>query len=452
MSEIAATRSWSGRRFALIAIILTVAVLAAALTFVDWRMEAIMRASAQNAMSDELSALTTIAREDGSDALQDALDVRSALGEHFYHLLVDAHGRTIAGTMKSWPSAVRRDGVWTQFAFTGVDDDGRTFPDEAYGVSATLPDHSRLLIANDLETQKRVRSEAFNVFAVALMTAVAVALGIGLWLDRIVIARIGEFARTADAVVAGKLDARVRIGEGRDELTLLARTMNAMLDRIQTLMAGMRAVTDSLAHDLRTPLARIASNLEAAQGPDRDAAIERARTATRTLTQTFETLIDIARAESGLSREAMVATDVGDLVADLVDLFEPLMEDKGLTHTLHCAPVSCLAHPQLLRQAVGNMLDNAIKYSSAGGAIDISVTSVANGADIVISDAGHGVPAAQRELATTRFGRLDRDAAKPGAGLGLSIAAATARLHGGSLRLEDNAPGLRAVLEIRNTG
>ncbi|MES1199795.1 MAG: HAMP domain-containing sensor histidine kinase, partial [Pseudomonadota bacterium] len=425
------------------------AVLAGALTFVDWRMEAIMRASAQNAMGDELAALTTIAREDGSDALQDALDVRSVLGEHFYHLLVDKNGKTLAGNMKAWPGAVRRDGAWTQFAFTEVDDDGHTFPNEAFGVAATLPDGSRLLIANDLEAQKRVRSEALGVFAAALLTAVAAALGLGFWLDRIVIARVREFARTADAVMAGRLGARVRIGEGHDELTLLARTMNGMLDRIEGLMAGMRAVTDSLAHDLRTPLAQISSNLEAAHGPERDAAIERARAATGRLTQTFETLINIARAESGLSREALVSTDVSALVADLVDLFEPAMEDKGLTYTMENTSVSCQAHPQLLRQAVGNVLDNAIKYSSAGGAIHISVTPVSGGVDIIVADAGAGIPVEQRAQAAARFGRLERDRKTPGAGLGLSIAAAAARLHGGALRLEDNAPGLRVVIEVR---
>ncbi|HWA01725.1 MAG TPA: HAMP domain-containing sensor histidine kinase [Caulobacterales bacterium] len=445
-------RSWSGRRFAFTAIVLAVAVLAGALAFVDWRMEAIMRASAQNAMGDELAALATIAREDGSEALQDALDVRSVLGQHVYHLLVDARGKPLAGNMQSWPSAVRRDGVWTQFRFVEIDDDGHATPSEAFGAAATLPDHSRLLIANDLEAQKRVRSEALNVFAMALLTAVAAALGLGLWLDRILIARIGEFARTADAVTAGRLDARVRIGEGRDELSFLARTMNSMLDRIEALMAGVRAVTDSLAHDLRTPLAQIASNLEAASGDERDAALDRARQATGRLTQTFETLIDIARAESGLSRESMVMIDLGELVTDLVDLFEPAIEDKGLAYTLDCAAATCRAHPQLLRQAIGNMLDNAIKYSSAGGVISVSVAPAPGGANIVIADAGPGIPPAQRELAATRFGRLERDAAKPGAGLGLSIAAATARLHGGSLRLEDNAPGLRAVLEIRQLG
>src|SRR5262249_49640468 len=117
--------------------------------------------------------------------------------------------------------------------------------------------------------------------------------------------------------------------------------------------------------------------------------------------------------------------------------------------TLEGAPASCQAHPQLLRQAVGNVLDNAIKYSSAGGAIHISVTPVAGGVDIVVADAGAGIPPEQRAQAAARFGRPERGRRTPGAGLGLSIAAAAARLHGGALRLEDNAPGLRVVIEVR---
>ena len=434
------------------AIALTVAVLAGALAFVEWRMEQIMTTSAEAAMSDELASLTALAHDEGSESLQDALDVRSVLGEHFFHLLVDHQGKPLAGNMQSWPTEVRRDGRWTQFHFTEVDDDGKTYPNVAFGIAATLPDHTRLLIANDLEAQKRVRSEAFNAFALALFAAVAAALGVGLWLDRIVISRVREFALTADAVMAGRMSARVRIGEGRDELTLLARTMNGMLDRIEALMAGLRAVTDSLAHDLRTPLNQIANSLEAAHGPNRDAAIDTARAASLRLTHTFETLIDIARAESGLSRDAMVTTNLDALVSDLVDLFEPLMEDKGLTHELSAAPTSALAHPQLLRQAVGNMLDNAVKYSTPGGRIEVKVIPVAGGADILVADSGPGIPEDERSVVVERFGRLERDQDTPGSGLGLSIAAAAARLHGGKLRLEDNAPGLRAVLEIRLAG
>ncbi|MES1197432.1 MAG: HAMP domain-containing sensor histidine kinase [Pseudomonadota bacterium] len=453
MSELTATRPWSGRRFALVAIALTVAVLAGALAFVEWRMEEIMKSSAEAAMSDELASLSALAHDEGTESLQDALDVRSVLGEHFFHLLVDHAGKPLAGNMQAWPAEVRRNGVWTQFHFTEVDDDGRTYPNEAFGIAATLPDHTRLLIANDLEAQKRVRTEAFNAFAVALIAAVAAALGVGLWLDRIVVSRVREFALTADAVMAGRMSARVRIGEGRDELTLLARTMNSMLDRIEALMAGLRAVTDSLAHDLRTPLSQIANNLEAAaQGRNRDAAIETARATSQRLTITFQTLIDIARAESGLSRDAMVTTDLADLVSDLVDLFEPAMEDKGLTHSLNVTPTSSLAHPQLLRQAVGNMLDNAIKFSTAGGRIDVSVLPASGGGDIVVADSGPGIPEDERSVVMERFGRLERDQDTPGSGLGLSIAAAAARLHGGKLRLEDNAPGLRAVLEIRLGG
>ncbi len=442
--------SWTGRNFAVVAIILVIATLGAALIFADLSTEAIVTRVQKEAISDELEALVAIANEEGSEALRDALELRSRLtSQHFMHLLVNPAGQRVVGDLDAWPRELSDDGSWTKFEFRR----GGGAPETAFGLSSTLPDGSRVMIARDVEALARVRGDVLRAFGAALLFAVGVSLAIGYALDRLVVSRVRAFVTTAENVMDGRLSARVPIGDERDELAQLGRTLNVMLDRVETLMTGLRAVTDSLAHDLRTPLTRLTGNLEAAQKggeQEREAAIAAAYAEGHRLKQTFETLIDIARAETGLSREAMRQTDLGELVADMVDLFEPLAEDRGVSLLGKTEPVTMLAHRALLGQAIGNLIDNSIKYARVDGAIDVSLKKTPTGAEIIVSDNGPGIPDEERSLALQRFQRLARDADAPGAGLGLSIVSAAAHLHGGRLRLEDNAPGLRAVIELND--
>jgi signal transduction histidine kinase len=212
----------------------------------------------------------------------------------------------------------------------------------------------------------------------------------------------------------------------------------------------MRAVTDSLAHDLRTPLNRLNAALERAAAASDGRALDEIETAQQEadrLAATFTALIDIARAESGLSEEAMEPVDLKALAEGLTDLFAPIAEDRGLSLKLEADPVTLRAHRPLLSQALANLIDNAIKFAPPGGIIAISLKGAPDGAEFVVADQGAGIPDADRPRAGERFVRFAPSGA--GSGLGLSIAAATARLHRGELKLEDNRPGLRATLHIR---
>ena len=443
------SHTWTARRFIIAALLLVAATLAAALGFIDWRMEHVIADVERSAMADEMDALSVIAREEGADALRDALRVSARIGDdHALHQLVDAHGAALAGNLGAWPPALEKDGVWTHF--TVVAADGARI--DADGIATTLPGGSRLLIGRDLEDHRIIHGDALEAFAAALLLAVGVTLAIGVWVDRLLVARVADFSRTAEAVMAGRLDARVPAANSRDELSRMARTINAMLDRIESLMTGMRAITDSLAHDLRTPLTRLSAHLEIAADPHNTTPAEAllaAHAEAERLRSTFETLIDIARAEAGISRETMAQTDVGALVADICELFSPAAEDKDITLSVTTSATLFSAQRALVSQAVGNLLDNAIKYTPEGGAIVVTVASVPDGVDVTVADTGPGIPTDLRDAALERFKRLARDSTAPGSGLGLSIAAATARLHAGKLRLEDGAPGLRAVLELR---
>jgi signal transduction histidine kinase len=224
-------------------------------------------------------------------------------------------------------------------------------------------------------------------------------------------------------------------------------------------MTGLRTVTDSLAHDLRSPLTRMEGALSTALEPGlaetaRLDAIEQAHAEAGRALATFTALTDIARAEAGVSRESMTPVELTRLLADLAELFAPVFEDEGQTlkppppHP----PVTIIAHEPLLRQALGNLLHNAARYAGPGAVVELGLEVAPDLVRLIVADNGPGVPADQRGWVKERFVRLDAARHAPGSGLGLAIAAACAKLHGGRLELEDNRPGLRAVLELSRRG
>jgi signal transduction histidine kinase len=247
------------------------------------------------------------------------------------------------------------------------------------------------------------------------------------------------------------------VSERGDSFDRIGESLNRMLDRIEELLTGMRTVTDSLAHDLRTPLTRMRGAVERALDPatshgDCRDALESISTELERVLSVFTALIDIARAESGLSREMMQPLRLDELALDLAGLFAPVLEDAGQRlETRPTAPLVVEGHEQLLRQAVGNLLFNAAKYAGSGASVVLEVLNSERGAEIILTDNGPGIPGEQRGRAKDRFVRLDEAGGGSGSGLGLSIVAAAAKLHGGELRLEDNGPGLRAVLSLACT-
>jgi signal transduction histidine kinase len=261
-------------------------------------------------------------------------------------------------------------------------------------------------------------------------------------------------AGVAERIAAGDLGARADVSERGDSFDRIGVSLNRMLDRIDELLVGMRTVTDSLAHDLRTPLTRMRGAVESALDPatspaDCRAALERVSEELEGVLSVFAALIDIARAESGLSREMMQPLRLDEVVLDLASLFAPVLEDAGQRLEIHpMDPLVIDGHEQLLRQAIGNLLFNAARHAGSGAAVTIEVLNGEGLAQVVVADNGPGIPEADRGRVKDRFVRLDQSRAGPGSGLGLSIVTAAAKLHGGELRLEDNRPGLRAVLTL----
>ncbi len=312
-----------------------------------------------------------------------------------------------------------------------------------------------LVIYQDLGEREAFRRAIVLASGAALTAALAVVFAASLWLNGLMLSRAKRIADVADRIAAGDLSARAPQDGADDVFDRLAVSVNAMLTRIEELMTGLRTVTDSLAHDLRSPLMRLKGALSRALEPGADEearldAVEQAYGETEQALATFTALLDIARAESGVSRESMAPVEITGLLADIAELFSPVLEDEGqvLKPPPAGEPVVIMAHEALLRQALGNLLHNAARHAGRGAEVELGIEATPAAVRLIVADNGPGVPADQRGRVQQRFVRLDDARSTPGSGLGLAIAAACAKLHNGRLILEDNRPGLRAVLEL----
>jgi signal transduction histidine kinase len=269
-----------------------------------------------------------------------------------------------------------------------------------------------------------------------------------------ILRRIDTINRTGRAIMAGHLEQRVPVIGSGDEFDQLATHLNTLLDQIQRLMDDMRQVTDNVAHDLRSPLNRLRSRLELTLLTPRAneayrKAIEQTLCEADAMLATFNALLSIARVEAGARREAWDVIDIGALARDVAELYQPLAEERGLRFTQYIEQGLALrGDRQLLAQAIGNLIDNALKYTPAGGQVELRTLEGHGGVELSVADNGPGIPADARERVLERFVRLDASRATPGNGLGLSMVRAVARLHHAELELSDNWPGLRVTLRF----
>jgi signal transduction histidine kinase len=439
-------------KLAMLLIGASVLSLAAALFAIDRVGESIIDAQASAAAAAEQSYMITLAREEGLAALVATLNRRERLhgGAGFHYALTDPAGHAIAGASdfegtrnqtQGWKVVVSQDRgkqkVW-------------------HVLVGALPTGQSLYIAQDSEQRAAFRHAIIQASAIALIFECLACVAAGLLLSGYLLRRAGNIRRTAEQIAAGNLDARIEVTPGGDVFDRLGAALNAMLSRIEELMTGMRTITDSLDHDLRRPLTYVQYALDRAASPDvsereRQDAIAEAKQHNESALSTFGALLDVARAEAGLSAETMCDVGVSTLLMDVAELFEPMFEDARQKLVLvlpeHDSPLR--AHELLLRQAVGNLLHNPASHAGEGAVITLSQVPADNGVDIIVADTGPGIPEGDRGRVQQRFVKLDSARSMPGSGLGLAIAAACAKLHGGSLVLEDNAPGLRAILQLR---
>jgi len=375
------------------------------------------------------------------------------------YLLADESYQPIVGNLTNWPEATTLKPGWISFPVEVRRRNGSSEVHQALGETIELPDdHAHLLVGRDISNANLFRTSILETLAWASLLTIMLGVLGGLFMTRNMLRRVDAVNRTSEHIIHGDMSQRVPLTGSGDEFDQLATNLNAMLDQIERLMAGMRQVTDNIAHDLRTPLARLRARLEVTllEKPDAQRygeALRQTISEADTLLGTFNALLSIAEAEAGSRREALSVVRLDEIAHSVAELYEPVADEKGLTlAALIDEGLLVRGDRHLLSQAIANLLDNALKYTPSGS-VSLTVRAEGGWARVEVADTGPGVPADQREAVFDRFVRLEGSRSTPGNGLGLSLVRAVARMHGGSVRLEENhpgadSPGLRVILTL----
>ena len=388
--------------------------------------------------------LLALRRDEGDAAMMSAIAEQARAGNAAVILLIDRQGQRIAGNLSTWPPTIAGETGWLKTDLYRIGDDRPA----TFGIVwARLPDGRRLLVGEKTDDTDQIRETVEFALLTAMLLALPLAL-VGAWLVVTIIdRRIANIAAAAAGVGAGDIARRVPIDGSGDSFDMLGSAINAMLDRIGELLAELRTVTDSIAHDLRSPLTRMRARIDRALETEDKAALRSAiegisREADQLLAM-LGTALEISRMEAGIGRDRFSMTDLGQQIENISELYEPLVEEQGRSLAVMIdAPESAPVHRELLSQALANIIDNAIKYGA--GAMTLYVRREANMIVLGLSDQGAGIPLEREAEALRRFGRLDSARGLAGAGLGLSLVAAVARMHDGALRF-DRRDGLFAV-------
>lgn len=328
--------------------------------------------------------------------------------------------------------------------------------DDVYARIIPVAPNRQLLygrMGGNIDSAREVVRSALN-WGLAAMAVLAI-LGSFLMAGRIA-GRLEQVNRISQEIRLGDLSRRMPKGRGGDEFDRLSGNLNRMLDQIQSLMEGVRSVSDAIAHDLRTPLARLRTRLERlrkASPGEVEAGVEQSIAETDRILATFNALLSIAQLEAGSRRSDFADVDMQALMVDIADLYEPVASEKNIELRLkHNAAVSLHGDRNLLFQAICNLVDNAVKYTPEGGRVQIELLPRSEGPRLVVSDSGPGIPAEERERVFERFYRLDAHRESAGNGLGLTLVAAVAKLHDSRVDMGDNEPGLRVVWDLPRSG
>lgn len=442
-------------RLAALYLILFAISVAALLGYVYWNTAVLLERQTDDTIRAEVQALADQYRIRGLNGIIDTIRRRSNDDRGSVYLLADSKGQRIAGNLVKLPAIPDNTASWIEFPL-----DIERGPAREHHIARAfhtdLEGEFKLVVGRDVEALRQFANIIRRTIFYALAIALVLGLGGGLLMSRNFLRRVDAITEASRTIMAGNMSGRMPVQGSNDELDRLALALNEMLDQIERLMAAMKEVSSNVAHDLKTPLTRIKARVEAAlrSGSEDEyrSALERTVDESDRLLATFNALLSIARAEAGQARQNLAVLDAGAIIAEVVELYEPMAEEEG--GTLVCdAPggLSVLGDRQLLSQALTNLIDNAIKYGAPPGAApQVAVTGRIDADKVIIAvrDHGEGIPTEDRGRVTERFVRLDASRSRPGNGLGLSLVAGVMKLHKGTLLLEDNGPGLAAKLVL----
>lgn len=425
------------------------------LAFIYWATAGLLARQTDETIESEIRGLAEQYRQRGTAGL--AAVIRDRVGRDpdgsTVYLLATQSFRPIVGNLNRWPQATADEEGWIGFRLSereGEDQKIRLARARVF----TLPGGLHLLVGRDVRALEETRALLIRALSWGLAITILLALAGGAMMSASMLRRIEAINQTSREIMTGDLSRRIPTKGTGDDFDQLADSLNAMLERIETLMDGVRQVSDNIAHDLRTPLTRLRGRLEQLRG--RDAAddqgralIEQAVTDADGLLTTFGALLRIAEIESGGRRVDFQDVALDALVNDVAEFYEPLAQEKGQRFNVVVqGGLTARGDRDLLFQALANALDNAVKYTPRDGTVSIMLSRGDGSADIAISDTGPGIPEAERENVFRRFYRLEPERRAPGNGLGLSLVAAVAKLHHATVSLEDNDPGLRLIFRL----
>jgi signal transduction histidine kinase len=453
-------------RLTLVYLFLFALFAASLLGYFAWNTRRLITEQITSTVDAETSEISEIYARRGLRGLVFNVENRSLRPGANLYLVTTPTGQAIAGNVGSLAAGVMASTGWSETLYRRLDDQD-TQNHRALVRVTELPSGFRLLIGRDLEERRRLFGIIAHAAQWSILIVVVLGLGGGIFVARRVLHRIDAMTGTTQRIMAGDLSGRLPVGRSGDELDRLASNLNAMLERIEALMIGLKEVSDNIAHDLKTQLTRLRNRAEdalAQSGSEQEyrAALERTIEESDGLIRTFNALLMIARAESGQARDNMDSFDAAEVANGIHELYEPLAEDDGMTLRVKTTFAPLHGNRELISQALANLVENAIKYGKPAQAgqplgadaipmsreILIEAERDADKVLLSVTDHGPGIPEADRQHAVERFVRLEASRTLPGSGLGLSLASAVATLHGGELRLSDAHPGLRAMLAI----
>jgi signal transduction histidine kinase len=427
------------------------AIVIALFSYVYWSTASYMHSRSDRIIMAEHALLQSAYHSAGRDALiamvRQRADAERLDGERYY-LLADSSFAPIVGNLEAWPSALTGSGGWKTFTVQQRRPDAANQP-PLRAMFETLADGSHLLVASDISDLRELGDRIKIAFAWAIGLIFVLAGVASVSVTRRTVGRIESINAISRAIMQTGLGKRISLRGTRDEWDQLAENLNLMLDRIEALMAEVKQVTDNVAHDLRTPLARMRGRLENAYSRQRDRDEDQSLIGETIadldgVLRVFSSLMRISQIEATDRKAAFRLVDLGEMAREVAELFDAAAEETGAHLTVvGDQQVSVQGDRDLLFDAAANLVDNAIKHGQKAGLVTMEVTRGDNGVIFSVADDGPGIPADEREHVLKRFYRLEQSRSSPGHGLGLSLVAAIARLHGARIEMLDNAPGLK---------
>jgi signal transduction histidine kinase len=427
----------------------------AVLGYTYWNTINFVTENSDHAIAAESAVLRETYGISGSNGVIGLIDRRKADGffADWVYLLADPSFHYVAGNLRQWPATLSGEPGWADFRRT----EGQPQPGEQPAIRAffqTLPDRSHLLVGRQADDLGQFRRTIATGLASAAGLFLLLAAAAGISTSRRSVARIEAVNATSRRIIGTGLHERIPVRGTRDEWDELAHNLNAMLDRIEELVEANRQVSDNVAHDLRTPLTRTRGRLERAYQRPLDpaqyhAVIGDAILELDAVLQTFASLLRIAQIEARDRISGFRSIDLSEIAREVIELFDPAAEEKRVALKYSARePAIIVGDRDLLFDALSNLVDNALKHGARRGEVAVSVLRRTEGAVLAVADRGPGIPADERKHVLQRFYRLEHSRNTPGNGLGLSLVAAVAKLHGAQIDMADNSPGLRIELRF----